>query len=354
MTSTQGALDDAPEAALESAGKPKRALELVRPPILLADTQAIVKRIEAQISETFLVYWNSPGGSVCQNDVVGFYELLRAIGKQDRVTLFIKSDGGDGTASLRIVHLLRQFASRVTVAVPLACLSAATMIALGADEILMGPLAHLSAVDTALTHDLSPIDKDNLRVRVSPDELNRILALWRQESRGETMNPYEDIFKYVHPLVIGAADRASSLSMRLCTEILSYHLEDGEKARAISHTLNAEYPSHVYPITLREARRIGLNARELDPGLNDLLIELNEMYSEMGQKAITDFDEQNYHDNGILNILECRASQIFYQNDTDWHYMRNERRWIRLNDNSSWRKAELAGGEVVQSVFHIR
>jgi hypothetical protein len=34
--------------------------------------------------------------------------------------------------------------------------------------------------------------------------------------------------------------------------------------------------------------------------------------------------------------------------------MMNERRWIRLNDNSSWRKAELVNGEVVQSVFHIR
>jgi hypothetical protein len=237
---------------------------------------------------------------------------------------------------------------------PLVCASAATMIALGADEIQMGPLAHLSAVDTSLTHDLSPIDKDNDRVRVSPDELSRILKLWRSESHGEATNPYSQIFQYIHPLVIGAVDRASSLSMRLCMEILSYHLKDEKKSQAISHSLNSDYPSHGYPITSREARRIGLNATELDTDLNDLLIELNEIYSEMGQKAITDYDEQNYHDHGILNIIECKNIKLYYQNDTDWHYMMQERRWIRMNDNSSWRKMEMKAGKLTESVFHIR
>lgn len=342
---------ETPDAPAEEA-RPER--RVVIPPVLFNHTQAIAQRIEEKLGCRFLVYWNSPGGSVCQNDVVGFYELLREVGQQEKVALFIKSDGGDGTASLRIVHLLRQFASHVTVMAPLACLSAATMIALGADEIRMGPLAHLSAVDTALTHELSPVDKDNLRVRVSPDELNRILKLWRAESRDETTNPYAQIFQHIHPLVIGAVDRASSLSIRLCTEILSYHLTDTEKAEAISRILNEEYPSHSYPITLREARRIGLNAHPLDLELNDLLIDLNELYSEMGQKAITDFDEQNYHDNSILNILECRGSQLFYRNDTDWHYMIQERRWIRMHDNSSWRKVELIDGAVAESVFHLR
>jgi hypothetical protein len=332
----------------------KTARKITKPPILFHETQKIITAIEKKIAGTFLAYWNSPNGSVCQNDVVGFYELLREIGKQKKIALFVKSDGGNGTASLRIVHLLRQFAPHLTVMAPLVCASAATMIALGADEIQMGPLAHLSAVDTSLTHDLSPIDKDNDRVRVSPDELSRILKLWRSESHGEATNPYSQIFQYIHPLVIGAVDRASSLSMRLCMEILSYHLKDEKKSQAISHSLNSDYPSHGYPITSREARRIGLNATELDTDLNDLLIELNEIYSEMGQKAITDYDEQNYHDHGILNIIECKNIKLYYQNDTDWHYMMQERRWIRMNDNSSWRKMEMKVGKLTESVFHIR
>ncbi len=55
--------------------------------------------------------------------------------------------------------------------VPLECASAATMIALGADRILMGPTAYLTAVDTSLNHALSPVDRDNDRVSVSLNEL---------------------------------------------------------------------------------------------------------------------------------------------------------------------------------------
>jgi hypothetical protein len=31
-----------------------------------------------------------------------------------------------------------------------------------------------------------------------------------------------------------------------------------------------------------------------------------------------------------------------------------ERRWIRMNDNSSWRKMEMKAGKLTESVFHIR
>ncbi|HZS07192.1 MAG TPA: hypothetical protein VFD58_20315 [Blastocatellia bacterium] len=325
-----------------------------KPPILFSETQKIIAAIEKKMPGAFLTYWNSTNGSVCQDDVVAFYDLLRKIGRQKRIVLFIKSDGGTGKASLRIVHLLRQYAEQVTALVPLNCVSAATMMALGADEIQMGPLAYLSAVDTSLTHDLSPVDKDNGRVSVSQNELSRILNLWRDEAGDNEANPYKSIFDHIHPLVIGAVDRSSSLSIRLSTEILSYHMSDRRKAERISKQLNSDYPAHAYPITLREAERIGLNVSPLDLEVNHLLIELNGVYSEMGQRALTDFDEQNYHDNEILNIIEGKGIQVYYQSDKDWHYRLEERRWISMNDNSSWRRIERRGNRMAHSVFHIR
>jgi hypothetical protein len=134
------------------------AAKVRNPPILFQKTQKVISQIEAKLGQRLVTYWNSPNGSICNNDVTGLYGILRSIKKVDRLSLFIKSDGGSGQASLRMVNLLRQFVGRLTVLVPLECESAATMLALGADQILMGPLAHLSAVDTSLTHDLSPID----------------------------------------------------------------------------------------------------------------------------------------------------------------------------------------------------
>jgi hypothetical protein len=74
----------------------------------------------------------------------------------------------------------------------------------------------------------------------------------------------------------------------------------------------------------------------------------------MGQRAITDYDEENYHDNEILNILECKELQVFYQTEKDWHYRKEERRWITLNDKSGWQKVERSGKAVRRSQFHIR
>jgi hypothetical protein len=329
--------------------------EVKEPPILFEKTQAVIAEIESRLGEPLITYWNSPNGSICNNDVVGLYGILQSLGKVSGLSFFIKSDGGYGQASLRMVNLLRQFISRLTVLVPLECKSAATMLTLGADKILMGPLAHLSAVDTSLTHDLSPIDRDNDPVSVSQDELHRVVRLWQQQADKEaSSNPYESLFKYVHPLVIGAVDRSSALSTRLCLEILSYHLTDAKKAEEISETLNSGYPSHSYPIMLQEARRIGLNAEPLNEDINKLLLELNEIYSEMGQRASTDFDERNSHDNTILNIIEGKGLQVLYQNDKDWHYRAEERRWVSLNDKSCWRKAEMVNGKLSVSIFHIR
>ena len=323
------------------------------PPVLFEKTQTIISRLQAALGTAFLSYWNSNNGSVCQNDVVGIYGVLGKLGPQRQITLFIKSDGGSGQASLMMVNLLRQFTKRLVAVVPLECQSAATMLALGADEIQMGPLAHLSAVDTSLAHQLSPLDRDNERVSVSQDELMRVIRLWQKEVAKESVNPYQAVFPYIHPLVIGAVHRVSSLSVKLCMEILSYHLKDRKRAAAISQRLNSSYPSHSYPVTLHEAQRIGLRAKPLAPHINELLLQLNELYSEMGQRAVTDYDAFNNHDSQIYNIIEGQGVQIFYQSDRDWHYRKEERRWMTLNDRSNWRKVERVGKKTVTSTFHI-
>ena len=167
-------------------------------------------------------------------------------------------------------------------------------------------------------------------------------------------NPYSALFPHVHPLVIGAVDRSSSLSVKLCTEILGFHLDDAAKAEQISVNLNSSYPAHSYPILQHEARRIGLNVADLDAELNGLLLDLHELYSEMGQEAVTYYDEQNSHNNEIVNIIESSGVQVHYQIDQDWHYRAEERRWVTMDDSSSWRKVEQIGEETVRSVFHVR
>lgn len=338
--------------AAEKPSTTKRPI-IKQPPILFSQTQRLIATLSKQLGAPLLSYWNNPRGAVCHNDVIALYDILQRLGQHRTLHLFIKSDGGNGQAALRMVNLLRQNAQRLIALVPLECASAATMLALGMDEIHMGPMAYLTAVDTSLTHDLSPVDRDNDRVSVSLDELTRVIRLWRAEKSESLENPYKSLFQYVHPLVIGAVDRAESLSIMLCKELLSYHIQDEATVNTIAETLNAKYPSHSYPILFEEAQRAGLQVHHMQPEVNTLLLELNELYSEMGQKATTDFDEYHSHGNEILNILEAPGIQICYQQDKDWFYRAEERRWITMNDKSSWRRIQKIDGRINKSILHI-
>jgi hypothetical protein len=332
--------------------RPRRRIKLKTPPLLFDKTQALLGRIQRHVDGAFITYWTSTSGSVCDNDVMALHDVLRSLGHKQHLALLVKSDGGSGMAALRMVHLLRRYARRLTVLAPLNAASAATMLALGADTIHMGPLSYLTAVDTSLEHDLSPLDHTNNLVPVSNDEVDRIIRLWREtRARGaDGVNPYQEL----HPLVIGALDRSSSLSLMLCREILGYHMKDRRKAERISTQLNSSYPAHQYPITSREARRLGLRVVDLEPRLDEMLQELNLLYSEMGQRAITDYDEQDHHDNEITNIIEGTGLQVLYQVEKDWHYRKEERRWVPLNDLSAWYRCRKVDGKVVKSKFHIR
>lgn len=332
---------------VESAGSKK-------PPMLFDETQKVIARLQKRVGGTFVSYWNSVRGSICHNDVVVLQQILRKAGVSDRAFVFIKSDGGNGEASLRMVNLVRTYFRTIKALVPLNCESAATMFVLGADEIQMGPMAFLSAVDSSLRHDLSPVDKDNDLVSVGANELMRILRQWREEAGAKDQNPFTEIYKYVHPLVIGAIDRMDSLSVKLCEEILSFHMTDTKRIKRIAHALNNDFPSHGYPILMREAKRLGLNVTAIDSEIEADLLELHELYSEMSKRHRIDHDEQNHHDTELVSIHETAGAMVYFVIDKDWHWRESDRTWIATNDQSKWRMRERVGGKIVDEELHIR
>jgi len=333
-------------------GLPQRPPPAKRAPVLTRETQAIFARFEKEMGLPLLAYWTSSGGSICQNDVMAMSQLLDTCPPGNAVGLFLKSDGGNPEAALRLVHLLRSRFKRIVLYAPFECASAATMVALGANEIHMGATSYLTAVDSSLKHQLSPVDSRNEVVSVSQDEVSRILRLWKEQHvKG---NPYPEVYRYLHPLVIGALDRSSSLSIRICQELLSYHMPTGRRAERISRQLNSSYPSHSYPITAREARKLGLTIRDLGARESSLLRELNALYSHMANPILTDYDQENHHNHEICNILEIRDRQIYYQVDKDWHYRKEERRWIATNDKSGWQRVTQKNKRWVPETFYIR
>ena len=338
----------------ENTEKTTNQKAISKPPILFDESQFLLEKIGKFLDAPIITYYNGSGGSICNNDAVAIYELLARKERVKHLYFCISSDGGNGIAALRIVNILRNSCEKLTLLVPANCASAATMLALGADEIIMGPLAFLTAVDTSLTHDLSPVDKNNSLVSVSMDELNRVMKLWQENIKTNDENPYKTLYNYIHPLVFGAVDRASSLSLKICREILSYHLNDEEKIMQIAQKLNSDYPAHEYPILLREARSIGLNIKEMDADLAVILRELMQIYAKMCDRKFTDYNENSYHDSSVMNIIESGGAQIYYKVEKDWFYRQEERRWNTMNDESSWIKTWRENGKQKSEILHLR
>lgn len=320
---------------------------------LYRKAQKIIDDIENRIDGKLICYWHSFFGSVYPSDVIAYYELLRSMKNTDNIYLYIKSGGGDGQSSLRIVNMLYKYVDRLTVMIAGTCASAATMIALGANEIQMGPLGYLTAVDTSLNHELAPVDSSENHVTISQEELTRVVKLWNEESK-TNKNVYHDLFSYVHPLVIGAADRASSLSVRICKDILSYHMDDEQRAMHISDKLNSDYPSHSFPITMHEAKEMGLNVKPMDEEINELFNDLNAVYSEMCQRDYKHHTVNHHHEFEIQTILSSKNMQLYFQRETDWRYRIFESRWVNNIDRSHWYKMTSDGETAKIQRYFIR
>jgi len=80
-------------------------------------------------------------------DVPVLGSALRQIGDVDTLNLILDSPGGEGTCVEKVVSLCRAQCERFRVIIPNEAKSAATMIALGADEIVMGPCSELGPID---------------------------------------------------------------------------------------------------------------------------------------------------------------------------------------------------------------
>ena len=112
----------------------------------------LVREIEAETGRTLLCYVSR--GSIDEPDTYHLTRLLEAIDQRERITLLLDSPGGNVDAAEKFVHLLREMCESpsdstpaLEVVVPRRAKSAATLIALGADRIVMSDSSELGPID---------------------------------------------------------------------------------------------------------------------------------------------------------------------------------------------------------------
>lgn len=260
-------------AVLAQPGVVDPSVVTPRPPVAPApsrrDIKAIIEELERERESRIVCYATSDRkGQETQigNDALPvLYEHLAGIGKVDKLDLLIYSRGGDTLTGFTLANSLREFGTHVAVLVPFRANSCATLIALGADVIVMGPFGELSPIDPSITTPHGPsIDQGGQQtfLPVSVEDVANYFALARKEAGLTEPEHMAQVFSHlsqrVSPLALGAVYRAREQIGMLADKLLSLHMSSQEQRDRISKVLTRELLSHDYTIGRREAKSIGI------------------------------------------------------------------------------------------------
>lgn len=113
--------------------------------------QDLMKKIQSKKKDTKIITYISkyghPAAMINHDDTKPIDDLLRSIGKTKNLELMIHSSGGFSENAKKIVRMCRQYCQNFTVIAPDAAKSAATILALGADKIIMSDSSELGPID---------------------------------------------------------------------------------------------------------------------------------------------------------------------------------------------------------------
>ncbi|MFO8006515.1 MAG: ATP-dependent Clp protease proteolytic subunit, partial [Candidatus Brocadiia bacterium] len=116
--------------------------------------QEVIRSIEELTGRELLVYEAnlfSERSSLGEEDVQPFADLLCRVERDSGIDLVLQSPGGSIDAAEKVVYMCRELASRFRVIVPEYAKSAATLIALASDEVIMGITSELGPIDAQLS-----------------------------------------------------------------------------------------------------------------------------------------------------------------------------------------------------------
>lgn len=194
-----------------------------------------------------------------------FYEHLKAIGHVKKIDLILYTRGGDANAVWPFVNLIREFCDTFSVLIPYRAHSAGTMIALGADEIVMTEVGELSPIDPTITGPLNPHinpqDKNSANIGVSVEDVVYYIKLAKDgepklKSEESIARGFEKLTDSVNPLALGNVNRVYSQIRQLAGNLLELHPKTGRDDKKIVEYFVEKFYSHQHGINRGEAAKI--------------------------------------------------------------------------------------------------
>ncbi|ODA41975.1 ATP-dependent Clp protease proteolytic subunit [Desulfosporosinus sp. BG] len=239
-----------------------------------------IERLEQLRNSKVLVYFSYT--PLDDTIIIPLYKQLKEMGHTKKIDLILHSYGGAVDTPYKVVTLIREFCDEFAVIVPFVAKSAASMLVLGADEVVMGPISELGPIDPLVTH---PVYKDILipvqAVWHCLDYLQRsVINCSDLEVASFMVTP---LLNKLDPWLIGDYEKTIKASRQYAETLLSSYMlkDDTERVLSVTQALTEGYFSHGYPIGRREARELGLKVTEANGELWDVIWKLYLGYEEL-------------------------------------------------------------------------
>ncbi|MDO8676672.1 MAG: hypothetical protein Q7K16_03440 [Candidatus Azambacteria bacterium] len=260
------------------------------------ENKQIIQKIEELRKSRVITYITSdrPGpvnARVAMDIIPIISKQLRVIGKTENIDLFLYSSGGDTMVPWRLVSMIHEYCDKFSVLIPYKAHSAATMISLGADEIVMSNLSELSPIDPSTANVFNPADPANPQNRI-PISVEDVMAYFdlaknkfgikNDEQLAMIFNKFVEANPQIHPLALGNINRTHNLIRILAKRLLKSHKSPmrEEEIEKIVDFFTEKLYSHQYFIGRKEAKEdLGVKSVvDADENLAKAMTELYEAY----------------------------------------------------------------------------
>jgi len=252
----------------------------------------LINDLEKERESKVIVYFTGDrqpfGSRIAEDAVRPLYEHLLHLDfneKKKVIDLFLYSRGGDVSVPWRIASMIREFCEEFNVLVPYKAQSAATLLSLGADNIIMGKKAELGPIDPTLVK--STIGEGALpQQEISVEDVNSFLSFVKERANINDQSALAEVVgslvNQISPLTLGSVNRQNSHIRLVARKLLTSRKEkiDEEKINSIIETLTEKIYSHGHGIGRKEAKDIGLPVIIPDDKIENLIWQLYLKYEE--------------------------------------------------------------------------
>jgi len=234
-----------------------------------ASRKSIIQEIERKHGSKVIAYVTSDRANLSvgiAGDIIPIIHnhILALEEEKMKLDLFIYSRGGGSDLPWAIVSMIREYAQEgsFSVLIPYRAHSAATVIALGADEIVMTKKAELGPTDiTMASGPYNPTEKDSRqRLPISVEDVTGYFSLLEKVGCArpdEKMKGFELLTNNVHPLALGTVSRLLEQTKLVGLRLLNTRANPFSEAenQEIIKALSSEVYSHSHAISRSEAVR---------------------------------------------------------------------------------------------------